>query len=249
MLNHLISTLMNEKIKQIVVLVVTWLGIIASFPAAIASFRPGGAADNFGLEPLVTPAPWAFLIWAPIYLGLLALAVYQALPAQERDPRMMALRPWLAASGVLNALWLSAVATDALWTPVLIIFALLAAALALRRSFGIGVEQGGLVRWLGVAVSIYAGWLTLATIVNTSSALLLSGWNGDATFWAVVMLLVGTAIGMAVRAGWRDPVYGGVFVWTLLAIAAAQWGNPLVVIVAALLALGVAASLIPALRR
>ena len=132
---------------------------------------------------------------------------------------------------------------------MLIIFALLAAALALRRAFGIGVEHTGVMFWLGVAVSIYAGWLTLATIVNTSSALLLSGWESGATFWAVVMLLVGTAIGLAVRAGWRDPVYGGVFVWTLLAIAAAQWGNPLVVIVAALLALGVAASLIPALRR
>ena len=245
----MIQTLMSEKVKQIVVLVVTWLGVIAPFPAAIANFRPGGAADTFGLEPLVTPAPWAFLIWAPIYLGLLALAVYQALPAQEQDPRMRALRPWLAASGVLNALWLSAVATDALWTPVLIIFALLAAALALRRAFGVGVEHTGLVRWLGVGMSIYAGWLTLATIVNTSSALLLSGWEGGATFWAVVMLVVGTAIGLAVRAGWRDPVYGGVFVWTLIAIAAAQWGNPLVVIVAALLALVVAASLIPGLRR
>ena len=245
----MISTLMSEKVKQIFVLVVTWLGIIVPLPAAIASFRPGGAADTFGLEPLVTPAPWAFVIWLPIYLGLLALAVYQALPAQEQDPRMMALRPWLAATGVLNALWLGAVADELLWSPVLIIFALLASALALRRAFGIGVEHDGLVRWLVVAVSIYAGWLTLATIVNTSSALLLSGWEGGATFWAVVMLLVGTAIGLAVRAGWRDPVYGSVFVWTLVAIAAAQWGNPWVVVVAALLALVVAASLIPALRR
>lgn len=247
MIDKVIS-LFSEKVKQSVVLVVTWIGIIAPLPAAIASFRPGGVADTFR-EPLLTPAPWAFIIWLPIYLGLLALAVYQALPAQETDPRLVALRPWLAVSAVLNALWLSAVAADLRWSPVLIIFALLAAALVMRRALGIGVQQTGLMRPLGYALSIYAGWLTLAVIVNTSSALLISGWVGNASLWAVIMLIVGTGIGLAVRAGWRDPVYGGVFVWTLLAIVVAQWGHPLVVIVAALLALITAATLIPAFSR
>ena len=240
---------MSERIKQILVLVVTWAGIIVPFSVAVGNFTPGGAADTYGLEPLVTPSPYAFLIWAPIYLGLLALAVYQALPDQENDERLQKIRPWLALTAVLNAVWLYAVADGRLWLPVLTIFALLATALALRYALGIGVKHEGVMRWLGYSVSIYAGWLTLATIVNTSSALLLSGWTSWAPFWAIVMLLVGTIIGLTVRVNWRDPVYGGVFVWTFLAIAIGQWGHPLVIIVSLLLMLGFAATLLPPLLR
>ena len=235
--------------KQILVLVVTWVGIIVPFFTAVNNFTPGGPADTYGLEPLVTPSPYAFLIWAPIYLGLLALAVYQALPDQEDDPVLKKLRPWLALTAILNAVWLYAVAAGGIWLPVMTIFALLATALALRYAFGIGVKHEGVMRWLGYLVSLYAGWLTLATIVNTSSALLLSGWTSWATFWAIVMLLVGTIIGLTVRVNWRDPVYGGVFVWTLLAIAIGQWGHPLVIVVSLLLMLVFAMTLLPPILR
>lgn len=241
--------LLNEKTKQIGALVLTWLGIVLPFFSAVRSFSPGGAAERYGLEPLVLPAPWAFIIWAPIYLGLLALAVYQALPEQEEDPQMKALRPWLALTGVLNASWLLSVARGHVWLPVVIIFAMLATALAMRYALGIGVRHEGAVRWLGLAVSLYAGWLTVATVVNTSSAFLVSGWDEGATFWALVMLLVSAAVGLAVRSGWRDPVYGGVFAWSFLAISAEAWGNVLVVIVAFLLFLLFVLTLLPAILR
>ena len=37
-------------------------------------------------DPLVQPPGWAFSIWGVIYLGLTAYTIYQALPAQRRDP-------------------------------------------------------------------------------------------------------------------------------------------------------------------
>ena len=248
-MGRLEQLLSNEKIKSIVVLIITWVGIIVPFATAVSNFTPGGAADSYGLNPLLTPAPYAFLIWAPIYLGLLALAVYQALPSQADDARLKELRPWLALTAVLNAIWLFSVAAGGVWLPVITIFALLTTALALRYAFGVGVKHQGVMRWLGYSVSLYAGWLTLATIVEVSSALLLSGWTSGATFWAIVMLLVGTVIGLTVRVNWRDPVYGGVFVWTFLAIAIGQWGHPLVIIVALLLLLVFAATLLPPILR
>ena len=123
-----------------------------------------------------------------------------------------------------------------------------AAAFGMR--IALGSKQEGAVRWLGFAVSIYAGWLTLATIVNTSSAFLMSGWSSGQTFWALVMLLVGAGVGLAVRNGLRDPVYGAVFAWTFLAIAVEAWGDSiLVVILAFLLALFFLATSLPPLLR
>ena len=63
------------------------------------------------------------------------------------------------------------------------------------------------------------------------------------------MLLVGAGIGLTVRNGLRDPVYGAVFAWTFLAIAVEAWGNILVVILAFLLALFFVATSLPPLLR
>ena len=123
-MSRLEQLLGNEQIKSVLVLIITWVGIIVPFFAAVDNFTPGGAADTYGLNPLVTPAPYAFLIWAPIYLGLLALAVYQALPDQQDDPLLTELRPWLALTAVLNAIWLYSVAAGGVWLPVITIFAL-----------------------------------------------------------------------------------------------------------------------------
>ena len=237
---------MNNRIKQIFTLVMTFLGILAPLPWAFSSFRPGGAA-GFELEALITPAPYAFIIWLPIYLGLLGLAIYQARPEQLDAPRAVALRPWLALTAVLNAMWLADASEHKLWLTVLAIFPMLIAALFLRHSLGIGASYKGIMRPLVASTSLLAGWLSVASVVNTSTALVNSGWTGSATFWAVVILIVAAAIGLVVQRGWRDAVFGGVFLWALLAIAVEQWvnGNGLIVVVCMLLAVAFAVSLIP----
>lgn len=237
---------MDNRFKQIFTLVVTFLGILAPLPWAYSSFRPGGTAD-LGLQPLITPAPYAFIIWLPIYLGLLGLAVFQALPAQTDAPRAVALRPWLTLSAVLNTLWLLAVSNYNLWLSVLTIFAMLIAALFLRYSLGIRESYSGILRVLVASTSLLAGWLTVATVVNTASALRYAGWDSGAAFWAVLMLIVAALIGLVVQRGWRDAVYGGVFLWAFIAIGVEQWvgGQGLIVVVCMLLAVVFAVSLIP----
>ncbi len=242
---HYIDT-MDNRFKQIFTLVVTFLGILAPLPSAYSSFRPGGAAD-LGLQPLITPAPYAFIIWLPIYLGLLGLAVFQSRPEQTDAPRAVALRPWLTLSAVLNTLWLVAVSNYNLWLSVLTIFAMLIAALFLRHSLGIRESYSGVLRILVASTSLLAGWLTVATVVNTASALRYAGWDSGAVFWAVLMLIVAAFIGLVVQRGWRDAVFGGVFLWALIAIAVEQWvgGQGLIVVVCMLLAVAFAVSLIP----
>ncbi len=61
-----LSGFVNERVKQVGTLVLTWLGIVLPFFSAVRSFSPGGAAESFGREPLVTPAPNAVILWAPI---------------------------------------------------------------------------------------------------------------------------------------------------------------------------------------
>lgn len=238
--------LMTNRIKQLFTLAITFLGILVPLPLAFSGFRPWGVR-NFVLEPLITPASYAFIIWVPIYLGLLGLAVYQARPEQLEAPRSVAMRPWLALTAVLNAMWLWDAAGNALWLTVLAVFAMLAAALFLRDAVGIGGTDRGIVHYLFASTSLLIGWLTFASTYTLATALLNSGWGGAVNFWAVVILIVLALLGLVLQRAWRDPVIGGVFLWTFLAIAVEQWvgGHALIVVVAMLIAVVFAVSLIP----
>src|SRR5690606_31440659 len=103
----------------------------------IAAVVVGGAFSGEGVSDqqngaltdqstYLAPAGPAFSIWSVIYIGLIAYTVWQALPAQRRDERQHAIGGWVAASMVLNGLWLVAARFWTLWSTVLVIALLLA---------------------------------------------------------------------------------------------------------------------------
>lgn len=68
--------------------------------------------------------------------------------------------------------------------------------------------------------SVYSGWLSAATILNTSIVLkhsgIADGWNEE--LWAVIILWVAVAIYGVNSFLNNDPVYAGVFVWACFGI-------------------------------
>lgn len=247
---------MNERIKQLLTLVLTWVGIAGPslFSALTGGMDTGEISDQFFGDVLIIPADYAFAIWAPIYLGFLIFAVYQALPAQRDNPRFRQVRPWLMLTAGLNAAWLI-VFNSLLNFPLsaVIIVGMLITALAMQGALEIGrTRVTGWERWLRVPFSLYAGWLTAATILNVAGVLTTSGWDGGPLSfpaWGVIMLAVATAVGLAVRFLRRDPVYGGVFVWAFVGVIVANLGVPLVAVAAAVLAVVVLLTLIRPLGR
>jgi hypothetical protein len=80
------------------------------------------------------PAPYAYIIWAPIYAGFLAFAVWQARAGQAENRRVRAIRPWLMLSAVLNTAWFAAVALRHPGWTVPIVFAMLAVAVVIHQA-------------------------------------------------------------------------------------------------------------------
>ena len=242
---------MSEKVKQIVTLVVTFAGILAP---AFGAFRPGKSSTGevsgrFFRDVYIIPADYAFAIWAPIYLGFLLFAVVQALPAQRDNPRFAATRLWLAGTALLNAAWIAVFGNLLFGLSAFIIVLMLVVALVMHRTMGIGrVKVYGVERFVRFPFSLYAGWLTVATIVNVGGVLAVNGWDGFGIpypVWGVLMLLVAAAIVLTTRFRWRDPVYGAVLVWACVGIVVARLDVPLVAGTAGVLALVVAATLVP----
>ncbi|WP_420595837.1 hypothetical protein [Deinococcus sp.] len=246
---------MNEKAQQVLTLVITFIGILSPNLLSLlpGSGDTGAISGQYFRNVFIVPADYAFAIWAPIYLGFLAFAVYQALPAQRGNSRFTRTRPWLMASSLLNLAWIVSFNNLLFPLSLVLIVGMLVTALVMHRTLEIGqTPVTGPERWLRVPFSLYAGWLTVATVVNASGVLAVGNWSAFGIAypaWGVVMLVVAALIGLFTRFRWNDPVYGGVFVWALIAIVVARSETPSVALTAGLLALVFGLTLLPPVQR
>jgi translocator protein len=199
----------------------------------------GQISDRFPVY--FVPAGYVFSIWGIIYLGLIAFAVYQALPAQRADPRLRSVDALFLLSCVANAAWIF------LWHYELFAFTLLAMGTLLVSLVAIYVRLGvgrawtsPAERWLvHVPFSVYLGWVTVATIANVTDVLYWAGWSGwgvPPQAWAIAMLVVGAVLTAVVILRRADVAYALVIVWAYAGVAVKQTGAPAVAYAAIALA-------------
>lgn len=183
-------------------------------------------------QNMIIPAGWAFgIVWSTIYTGLSALLIHQALPSQESNPRYQKALPWWWTSWALNAVFgrffaqndARSVLTSDLTTKLN-----LPAALALHQSLEIGkTEVAAPEKYLRIPVSLYAGWLTAATVVGTPDTLLTLGWWKPSrlrdTLLSSGILGVTGLLGYGVARRLNDPWYMVPFVAGFGGIASRQW--------------------------
>lgn len=206
----------------------------------------GEISDRF--QVYFVPAGYVFAIWGVIYLGWIAFAVYQTLPAQKENPRLRRLGYLFALSGVFNAAWLFCWHYNAFGLSVLVMLTLLGLLIASTLRLGVGLTPVSVAeRWsVDVPFSVYLGWISVATIANVTDWLYFVGWSGlgiAPQVWAVILLVVASAVGLGMALTRRDSGYLLVFVWSFAGIAVKQASAPLVAYsawAAALVALGLA---------
>ncbi len=192
----------------------------------------------------ITPAGYAFAIWGVIFLGMLAFGVYQALPSQRHNPRFRAVGWWVVLNAWCNAIWSPLFNNERIGTALLVILVMLFTLVVIEHTL-LARPNAPLVApdadatlpevrtstaetWLArIPFSIYFGWLTVATILNTAvylkaSQVDLSGLMESG--WAAVILVVGIVVGTFLFNRFRSVAFILVFVWAYLAIAAEQRG-------------------------
>jgi hypothetical protein len=192
----------KDVVRQIVVIASMAFALVGS---ALGSGAFGGdgipTASSGALSASYTPvapAGPAFSIWGVVYVGLLAYAVWQALPAQRADARQRRVGYPVAVTLVLNAAWILTAQAGLLALSGVVIAALLAT--RPRTAVEAVVLDG--------TMGLYLGWVSVATVANVAAILTAAGLRpGEAgrDAWAVGILLVVGAIGalLAVRDGGR----------------------------------------------
>ncbi|MBD3943193.1 tryptophan-rich sensory protein [Microbacterium sp. NEAU-LLC] len=241
----------RDLARQIVVIAAFCFMIVAAmvgsglFGGTSVQDLQEGALDADG--SYLAPARPAFTIWTVIYVGLLAYTVWQALPGQRGSERQRVLGWLIAATMVLNGLWLVTAQFGSLALTVLMIIVLLAMLGVTFHRTVVEPAEGWADQLLVDGVTgLHLGWVTLATVANVTAWLTSVGdpeWDAAADLWGIVVLLVVLAIGLGIEAasGWRiAPALA--LAWGLTWIAVARLtGEP------ASPAIGVAAIVVAAL--
>ena len=191
----------------------------------------GEISDRF--QVYFVPAGYVFSIWGLIYLGLIAFAVYQALPAQRDNPRLRGIGYLFTLSCVANIAWIFLWHYEVFPLTLVAMLALLLLLIAIYLRLDIGRARVPTAeKWLvHIPFSIYLGWITVATIANVTSLLDYlnwSGWGISPEAWTVIMLVAGVAIASAVSLTRGDVAYMLVIVWAFVGIAVKHAGTPVV---------------------
>src|SRR5512140_171087 len=122
-----------------VVLAITVNVLAAALP--LNGQNTGAISDRF--KVYFVPAGYVFAIWGIIYIGWIAFAIYQALPAQKGSARLRRLGYLFAASNIFNAAWLFCWHYNRFGLSVLVMLALLSLLIASYVRLDVGKSRVG----------------------------------------------------------------------------------------------------------
>jgi hypothetical protein len=207
---------------------------IGSAPLTSLALGPSsdqGPISDANLSP-VTPAGYAFTIWGLIYLGSLALAVYQLMPRQRGREVHRRTGWWLVAAFACSTVWVPIFGSRTIWLSQLVILALVAClAVVMIRLTRLGPAETTAERLLlRLPVSLYLGWATLATFAGFGTTLRSLGMPERAG-WVTLLsvLLVSAAAALCTAVVTRETAVAGfafTACWALIAVAVATYETP-----------------------
>jgi tryptophan-rich sensory protein len=169
---------------------------------------------------LFQPTGLTFSIWGLIYTLLAIFLIYQFVNMNNSiDDQTKALflkiNIFFSFSSLLNMGWLFAWHYDRMILSTMIIIALLAVLLILAKM----VQSESLVT--RASFSVYASWISVATIANITITLVKLGVPSD-TLFAVYMTIFIIFVGLIFSVLWiireKDIIYGLVIIWAYLGI-------------------------------
>jgi hypothetical protein len=229
---------------------VTAIAIIASIVVnTISNIFPlngvnVGTLSNTLLAPVqITPANYAFAIWGVVYLGLMAFGIYQFQSTERHNPRLERSGYLLTIACVAQCAWIYLFLARLFPLSIVAMLGILLPLIVMYQCLGIGQQNvSKQEQWfLKIPISIYLGWISVATVVNVASSLYVSEWDGwgiAPTAWTVLMMLVSGALATYIFIERHDTAYVLVIVWALLGIAIRQIGTPPIAVAGGVIAIG-----------
>jgi hypothetical protein len=217
----------------------------------VANFFSSDGVDMATLSDIlftsvqILPANYAFAIWAPIYIGLVTFGIYQLQPAQRQNPVLQRAGYLLVFACLAQCAWIYLFLARLFPLSAIAMFGMLLPLIGLYQRLEMGQPRvSAQEKWfIDIPISLYLGWITVATVVNVALALYSLNWNGwgiAPSIWAIIMMSVSAAITTVITIQRHDIAYTLVIVWAFVAIAIRQMETPLIAVAGVVMAIALA---------
>lgn len=174
---------------------------------------------------LFVPAGLTFAIWGVIYVLLIIFMIYQlnAVFKKEKVEYIEKISFFFILASLANIVWIFLWHYEQVVLSLLPMILLFFSLLMIYRRLEISINKASLKEKLAIQVpiSVYFGWITVATIANVTGALVKLNvgdlFLGEAV-WAILVIAVATLITTLVILRRKDVAYSLVVIWALLGI-------------------------------
>ena len=183
----------------------------------IGGKNTGELSDN--IPNLFVPSGITFAIWGVIYVLIIMFAIYLARDLFKKEkttkPFLEKISFFFILASLANIIWIF------LWHYEQVIFSLLAmillffSLLMIYLRLNVGIQKVTMKEklFVHVPISVYIGWITVATIANVTAVLVKINWDGfgiSQEIWTILVLVV-----LITR---KDCQYSAVIIWALIGI-------------------------------
>jgi benzodiazapine receptor len=219
---------MKDTLRQILVVLSILATLVVNLLANALPFNGLSTAEiSDRFHVYFVPAGYVFSIWGIIYIGLIAYAIFQALPSQRENPRLRQIGYPAIVAGLANCIWLFLWHYEQFPLTLVAMLGLLAILILVYMNLGIGQTQISTAETWTVRIpfSVYLGWITVATIANITDVLYFLQWDGfgiGARDWTLILFAAVILIAGLMSLTRRDIAYNLVIVWALIGIAVKQ---------------------------
>ncbi|NPE06688.1 MAG: hypothetical protein GNW80_00260 [Asgard group archaeon] len=236
-----------NKIGRVFLQIGILLGVIGTLVINLLSafnfinnVDPGTLSD--GLPNLFVPWGITFLVWNVIYIGLIALTIYSIkswfVKDQEPPEFLDKFGIEFIIASIANISWIffwhyqsnpplvnGPFPVFVSLIAMLVLFGSLLA-MYLRLRIGRNDEASSKEKWfIHVPISLYFGWITIATVANVTATLVDLGWDTVIAptqfwqvFWTIIVISVATIITLLMLFFRNDIAYSLIVVWALTGI-------------------------------
>lgn len=211
----------RDLARQIFNLILIPIGIVIAM-------WPSSGPNSIGAisrqtQPLFGAAGWAFSIWGAIFAGQLFYAIHQARPGQRTSPLLRRIGVFTALNAIGGAAWTIAFVMHQFAIAWIIMVALLVNLIAIELRMRDDAERGTDFWLVRAPYALNLGWISVATILNTSQFLYASvGWDGAPLgwrFWGGFVMVTALMLGVAMLVLRKNRIFPMVVAWSQLAIA------------------------------
>ena len=180
---------------------------------------------------LFTPDGLTFAVWLLIYVALFGYAVFQSFPAQKTDPVLAKISSVFIINGLANSAWILTWHYGLKWLSLgimIVIFITLFKILTILWNAGKPLSLKERV-FVALPFSLYAGWITAATIANASIVQSAMGWQDvwmSEINWTYLKLALAGTFGAVMACRKQNIAFVLVIGWAAWGIARKQVETP-----------------------